>query len=87
MDVIVPITKSSIFGKYTPVNDITLALSSEISDSPMVVEIIRFPYNTTLPANLRGAVVIKSPGSTCRFLDSNFLNYLHLKIFEFFLLN
>jgi len=50
MDVIVPITKSSIFGMYTPVNEITLALSSEISDSPMVVEIIRLPSNTTYPA-------------------------------------
>ena len=81
MDVIVPITKSSIFGKYTPVNDITLALSSEISDSPMVVEIIRLPFNTTLPCNLRGAVVMKSPGSTYRFLGSCLFNYLHLKIF------
>ena len=57
-----PITKSSIFGMYTPVSEITLALSVEISDNPIAVEIIRLPSKTTLPCNRRGAVVIKSPG-------------------------
>ena len=82
---ILPIIKSSIFGMYIPVSEITRTLSVETSDNPIVVEIIRFPSNTTLSCNRSGEVVIKSPGSTSRFLDSNFFNCFHLKYFEFFL--
>ena len=51
MDDLVIGTIQSIFGMYTPVNEITLTLSSEISDNPTVVEIIRLPSNTTLSRN------------------------------------
>ena len=85
MDDLVIGTIQSIFGMYIPVSEITRTLSVETSDSPIVVEITRFPSNTTLSCNRSGEVVIKSPGSTCRFLDSNFFNCFHLKYFEFFL--
>ena len=74
-----------IFGMYIPVNEITRTLSVETSDNPIVVEIIRFPSNTTLSCNRSGEVVIKSPGSTCRFLYSDFFNCFPLKYFGFFL--
>ena len=83
-EIILPITRSSIFGRYIPVNGITLTLSPKISDNPVQVDMIRFPSNMTFSLSRRGDVVITSPGTTYRFFDSNFFNFDHPVDFEFF---